>query len=307
MLISVAICTYNRADLLDQTLQHLRQLVAADTLKWELLIVDNNCSDHTQQVIEKHRASLPIRALTEPRQGLSHARNCALDAAEGELLLWTDDDVLVEHNWLTAYAQAIGDYPDAGFFGGPVLPWFAVTPPRWLEANFAVFAGSYAVRSAPPGTLLLQDDAFLPFGANFGLRRSAIGDARFDTRLGRIGTQLISGEEVQFLTHLLQRGQSGIWIDNATVQHYIPADRISERYLRDYYYAKGQSRIRMLPADQQPDPTSLRRKLHKLRLRRWLSTTRSSERWARSFKGMAVTQGMLDEIQQDSQTADHPA
>lgn len=302
MLISVAICTYNRADLLDQTLLQLRQLELADTLEWELLIVDNNCSDHSQQVIEKHQASLPIRALTEPRQGLSHARNCAMDAAEGELLLWTDDDVLVERNWLSAYAQAIGDYPDAGFFGGPVLPWFAIPPPRWLETNFAVFAGSYAVRSAPPGTLLLQDDAFLPFGANFGLRRSAIGDARFDTRLGRIGSQLISGEEVQFLTQLLQQGQCGVWIESAAVQHYIPADRLNEHYLRDYYYAKGQSRIRMLPADQQPDTASLRRKLRKLRLRRWLGTSRNSERWARSFKGMAVTQGMLDEIQQGMQT-----
>ena len=297
MLISVAICTYNRADLLDQTLEQMRHLQLPAGLDWELLVVDNNCSDHTAAVVARYATELPIRALKEPRQGLSHARNCALEAARGELLLWTDDDVLVAPQWLAEYVRAMASHPEAGFFGGPVEPWFTLTPPRWLEVNFAVFAGAYAVRSAPTGTRLLSDDSFLPFGANFALRREVIGDARFDTRLGRIGSQLISGEEVQFLSALIAGGHSGLWIESASVRHYIPPDRINQRYLGDYYYAKGQSRIRMLQPAGYPEAARLRRKLIKLRLKRWTSGTRNSERWARAFKGMAVTRGMLDELQ----------
>jgi glycosyltransferase involved in cell wall biosynthesis len=296
MLISVAICTYNRAELLDQTLDRLRRAEVPNGVDWELLVVDNNCSDHTQEVIGRYRAELPLRALRETRQGLSHARNCAIEAARGELLLWTDDDALVGRQWLSAYAQAAAEYPEAGFFGGPVEPWFAVAPPRWLQSNFAVFAGAYAVRSAPPGTLRLVDETLLPFGANFGLRMDAIGDARFDTQLGRIGTRLIGGEEVQFLSGMLARGVTGVWIEAAPVKHYIPAERISERYLWDYYYAKGQSRIRMLPAAGRPAPAGLRRKLRKQRLKRWTSGSRNTKRWARGFKATAMIRGMLDEL-----------
>jgi len=296
MLISVAICTYNRATLLDQTLDRMRQLRIPDGIDWELLIVDNNCSDDTADVVARYQSTLPIRALSEPEQGLSHARNHAMDAANGELLLWTDDDALVTPDWISAYARANAAHPNADFFGGPVLPWFAVSPPRWLESNFSMFAGAYAVRSAPPGTLLLRDDRLLPFGANFALRRAAIGAARFDTNLGRIGTQLISGEEVQFLSGLLQRGHTGVWVEDAPVRHYLPADRINQRYLWDYYYAKGQSRIRMQVADQRPSTSALKQKLRKARIKRWSSISRNSKRWARGFKGMAVTSGMIDEL-----------
>jgi len=113
MLISVAICTYNRADLLDQTLTRMHQLVTPEGVDWELLIVDNNCSDHTAEVVAKHLPALPIHALSETTQGLSHARNRAIDEASGELLIWTDDDVLIAPDWLSAYAAATSAYPDA--------------------------------------------------------------------------------------------------------------------------------------------------------------------------------------------------
>ena len=296
MLISVAVCTYNRAALLDRTLEEMAKLVVPDDLDWELLVVDNNCSDDTQAVIGRHVDQLPLRALSETRQGLSHARNCAIDAARGELLLWTDDDVLVDPQWLAGYAQAIADYPDADFFGGPVEPWFSVPPPTWLEANFEIFAGAYAVRSAPSGTLMLRDESFLPFGANFALRTASIGDTRFDTQLGRIGTELISGEEVQFLRQMLAAGRHGVWIEAATVRHYIPKDRIDKGYIRDYYYAKGQSRIRMTPVAERPSIGSLRRKWLKAWWKTRTSGSETLKRWARGFKGMVMARGMLDEL-----------
>jgi len=83
MLISVAICTYNRAELLDQTLDRLRRPEAPNGVGRELLMVDNNCSDPAQEVIGRYRAELPLHALRETRQGLSHARNCAIEAARG--------------------------------------------------------------------------------------------------------------------------------------------------------------------------------------------------------------------------------
>ena len=94
MLVTVAICTWNRAALLDQTLARMRALSIPTGTEWELLVVNNNCTDHTDSVIAKHTGALPIRRIAEPTPGLSFARNAALAAAKGEHLLWTDDDVL---------------------------------------------------------------------------------------------------------------------------------------------------------------------------------------------------------------------
>jgi len=76
--ITVAICTWNRARLLDQTLNHMRNLQIPPDVDWELLVVNNNCTDQTDTVIERYEGDLPIRRLFEARPGLSHARNRAL-------------------------------------------------------------------------------------------------------------------------------------------------------------------------------------------------------------------------------------
>src|SRR3954466_10143738 len=106
MLVSVAICTWNRAENLDQTLAGLRGLHVPADVEWELLVVNNNSTDATEEVIARHTAQLPLRRLFERKQGLSNARNCAAAAARGDLLLWTDDDVLVDPDWLAVYVDS---------------------------------------------------------------------------------------------------------------------------------------------------------------------------------------------------------
>src|SRR5437899_2703201 len=103
MRVTVVICTWNRARLLDRTLTAMRRLRIPEATQWELLVVNNNCTDDTDEVIEKHLTHLPIRRLVEPEQGHSNARNRALTVATGDLILWTDDDVEVDPEWLLAY------------------------------------------------------------------------------------------------------------------------------------------------------------------------------------------------------------
>src|SRR5262245_46123603 len=128
MLISVAICTWNRAHLLDQTLSNMRSLLIPRGIEWELLVVNNNCTDDTDDVIARHSSGLPIRRLFEPNPGLSNARNCAVHQARGTLLIWTDDDVLVDSAWMSEYVRAARRYTDVTFFGGRVDPWYADAP-----------------------------------------------------------------------------------------------------------------------------------------------------------------------------------
>ena len=129
-MLTVAICTWNRAALLRQTLEQMTALTIPADVTWELLVVDNNSNDETAVVIGEFVNRLPIRALLESTPGLSNARNTAVAAARGEYILWTDDDVLVDRTWLSAYATAVARYHDACVYGDAVKPWFSETTPR---------------------------------------------------------------------------------------------------------------------------------------------------------------------------------
>ena len=121
-------------------------------IDWEILVVNNNSTDETDDIIEKHVKNLPIRRLFETKAGKSHALNHAIREAQGDYILWTDDDAIVDRNWVSAYAEAFRRWPDAVFFGGPVLPWFDQDPPKWLnEETLPIVASAYAIRDFEEG------------------------------------------------------------------------------------------------------------------------------------------------------------
>ena len=121
-MISICICTYNRSESLWRTLNSLAKQDDIDSGAVEVLIVDNNCTDDTSNVVEAFREKLPIRRVTEFRQGLAHARNRAAADFRGDVLLFTDDDVRFGPGWLAAYRDAIRRFPNADYFGGRILP-----------------------------------------------------------------------------------------------------------------------------------------------------------------------------------------
>lgn len=238
MHITVAICTWNRANLLDQTLTQMRNLRIPEGVTWELLVVNNNCTDETDAVLERHASQLPLRRLLETKQGLSNARNCAIAHATGELLLWTDDDVLVDPEWLAAYVDAAREFPDAAIFGGEVSPWFADPAPKWLETHIYRVGGVYAIRRARPhGAKITADD--YPFGANMAFRTAVLREYSFDPELGRCGNGMRSGDETDVIRRILNAGRSGYWVPTARVEHYVLPSRMRPAYV--YAFERGLS------------------------------------------------------------------
>lgn len=102
--VSIVICTYNRAELLRETLQALPRLHGIG--KAEIVIVDNRSTDHTRSVseyfIKAFQGRIAVRYVYEPRQGLSVARNTGVRAARGEIAAFLDDDAIPEAGWLSA-------------------------------------------------------------------------------------------------------------------------------------------------------------------------------------------------------------
>jgi glycosyltransferase involved in cell wall biosynthesis len=245
--VTVAICTWNRASLLDQTLARLGELAVPDALTWEILVVDNGSSDATGEVLARHASPashLPLRSTREEHRGLSHARNRAVTEARGELIAWTDDDVQVDVDWLAAYAAAAHQLPHADFFGGPILPWFDDTPPAWVAASLPVIGSAFALcdlgSSRAPFSV-----QHLPYGANFAVRTAVQRRHLFDPALGRVGDELLWGDEHDALRRMLADGHTGTWLPEARVRHFVPRERMTLDYVRRYYRGIGRTDVRV--------------------------------------------------------------
>ena len=237
--ITVAICTWNRCHALGETLDGFTRLANPPGACWELLVVNNNCTDQTDDVIHAFEDRLPVRRTFEPEPGLSHARNRAIDEAAGAYIVWTDDDVTVCRDWLVAYAEAFRRWPDAALFGGPIEPWFDGTPPDWLRQVYPAIAGVYAARDFGTEPIPFQSPYVIPWGANYAVRVSDQSRHRYDPALGYRPGKLIGWEETEVIQALLSQGATGWWVPGATLRHRVPKDRQTTKYLRSHFFNRG--------------------------------------------------------------------
>ena len=185
-LISVIICTYNRAEFVGTALKSLCQQTAEKT-QYEVIVVDNNSEDNTRVVTEGFRRSNPnIRYCSEMRQGLSHARNRGWQEANGSYVAYIDDDCKVPTHWLNIAIEIIDQLLPAAF-GGPYYAFYKSPKPYWWKDSYSSFEQSLTPRS-------LRRLEYLR-GGNIFIRRSlleAIGG--FDSRFGMVGQKLAYGE-----------------------------------------------------------------------------------------------------------------
>jgi glycosyltransferase involved in cell wall biosynthesis len=223
-------------------LTSVERLLVPETMRWEMVIVDNGSTDDTPAVVEKFKESLPIKRVFEPNPGLSNARNAGVAAAQGDYILWTDDDVEVEPGWLNAYVTAFERFPDAAVFGGRIIPRLEPPTPAWFEANLEMLSGILAVRNLGEEYLpLSRTGDRIPFGANYAIRSREQKKFLYDPRLGVAPGRRLLGEEVAVMEDILASGSSSYWVPDSKVFHIISPARQTEEYVRDYYVGGGQT------------------------------------------------------------------
>jgi glucosyl-dolichyl phosphate glucuronosyltransferase len=263
-----------------------------------MIVVDNGSTDDSAEVASSFVDRLPIRVVHEAEPGLSRARNAAVRAARGEYVVWTDDDCVVDGQWLTAYVDAFDRWPSAAVFGGPIVPQFEGSPPEWLTRIAAVVGTAYAARDLgnEPTALDVRENR-VPFGANYAVRAIEQRENTYDNRLGRGADLPIAvGEESVLLEGLLNAGAAGRWVPGARVTHCIPDSRQTVQYLNDYFENDGafdEWRRHAANVQGEATPVLQRRALGAEMRFRIAHLTSPPEVWIMHLISAAVTRGQL--------------
>jgi len=225
--VTVAVCTRNRPDDLARCLEAIAEL---DYPSFEVVVVDNAPSDdRTEQLV---RGRFPqVRYVREPRPGLSNARNRAIAEARGEIVAFTDDDVVVDRGWVGAIARVFAENPGVVGLTGLVVPLELETEAQILFEVHGGFGRGFArqlYRYQPghPGTqATYQGTGRFGTGANMAYRRSLFAQiGGFDPALG-VGTSTQGGEDLEMFFRLLRAGHT---------LAYEPAAMVRHRHRRDY-------------------------------------------------------------------------
>jgi glycosyltransferase involved in cell wall biosynthesis len=242
--VTVVLCTYNRCQSLANALQSVSASEMPSSIAWEVLVVDNNSTDQTREVVEGFARRHPgrFRYLFEPTPGKSHALNAGIRDAHGDILAFIDDDVTVEKNWLRNLTGVLVGNAWAGS-GGRILPEKTLSPPPWLPLDGPDnMGGILALFDLGDESIELSQP---PFGTNMAFQKTMFekhGGFRLD--LGpRPGSEL-RNEDTEFGRRLLSAGERLRYEPSAKVYHRVPEERLTTGYFLKFCFDHGRASIR---------------------------------------------------------------
>jgi glycosyltransferase involved in cell wall biosynthesis len=248
--ITVAIRVYNGATRLPAMLDRLRSQIQLESVSWEVLIVDNNSTDNTADVVRDYQSSwisqCQLRYVFEPQQGAAIARRRAIHEASGQIIAFLDDDNLPTPNWVVAAHTFAQMHPKAGAYGSRILPDYEVEPPQNFQ-RISHYLPTMERKNA------FRYDSYkrgLPVGAGLVIRKQVWLDHVTDQIVqGPVGKGFfLKGEETEALSYIKQSSWE-IWYNpEMTIVHKIPKWRLERDYLVNFFRVIGlsQHRFRML-------------------------------------------------------------
>lgn len=243
-MVTVAICTHNRAKFLDDC---LRGLAASNRKQsFPVLVVDNASADDTSAVVARHGVSY----VKEDRIGLSNARNTALSNCKTEYLVFLDDDGIPDEGWCDSIAAGIEQWiPDV--FGGPFGPYYLTEKPPWFLDEY----GS-AHMELEEG---LCEISTCFSGGNMGWRTSLLNElGGFSPHLGMIGGKLGLGEETALQVSMRSRPElRRVFLASMMMHHYVPPFKMQLGYIARRSFQYGYQLFDIDPHDRITAGTSI--------------------------------------------------
>lgn len=232
-IISVVVCTYNRAEVLQRCLQSLADQ-NVDSNLFEVIVVDNNSTDNTLEIVDQYvKINHNFSIVTELNKGLSHARNLGWSVALGQYIAYIDDDANAYPNWISGIIDFVERQPDTGIFGGPYDAFFMGPIPDWFPPEYGKLDLGAVERPIRLGyewivglNMVIRKDLFYEYGG-------------FDVRLGMTGKTTAYGEEVNFFLNMYDNGVQVFYVPSIKVKHLVAEYKMSLNWLLLSGYSAG--------------------------------------------------------------------
>lgn len=250
--ITACICSLDRAAGLGTAFRSLT-VQRVDKSRVELLIVDNGSTLHdavavgSELVAEARSQGFKAVQVVESKMGLAHARNRALQEANGSWIAFMDDDEAADPQWLSTILATVDEQndPKLGCLGGPMLlDWPNDTRPRWFSAPLA---GFFSGLDLGPEERDLNPRVDLLFGGNLIVRRDAVIElGGFAVNLGRSGHESLLGSEDTLIQLTLANNNYRVrYVPHAIINHVILTERLEAAWILKRSFGQGVSETRL--------------------------------------------------------------
>ena len=199
MIITIAICTHNRAQIVCEAIEAVFKF--CNPKDFELIVVDNASTDNTNSRLTELQQKFDFSLIYEEELGLSHARNQAIKHAKMKYIIFLDDDGEVSEGWLDGFLSVINNQDNLGAVGGKIKASYAKKPPSWLTDEGLRFYGEFDLGNE------IKEVTWVP-GGNSAWKLDAVKALNgFNPDLGRIGSSPVLGSEESVIADkLLQEG-----------------------------------------------------------------------------------------------------
>ena len=227
--ISVIICCYNSAWIIRRTLESLKEQRFLASLPYEILLVDNRCTDNTIAIAEEVMKDglVDFSIIKENKPGLAYARRKGIREAKYEYVIYCDDDNLLCPDYVSTVVSFFDKMPEVGAVGGRGIAEFEIEPAAIVKEHLECYA---------VGSQLEHKDWL--WGAGLAMRKELVKDVYNNQKcylVGRKGDKLLSGDDSELVMSIVLRGYKTFALDEIFYIHVLKAERLSEEYFHRLY------------------------------------------------------------------------
>lgn len=221
--LTIVICTYNRSEFIEKCLESFLSQSVSQRM-FDILVVDNNSSDNTKEIVDHFVTKLPnLRYTLEPIQGLSHARNAGIVHTRTEWICYLDDDAYVPVDFIEVQLKIIEEN-NFDVYGGVYLPWFKYGKPKWFHERYGSNKMHYN------RIVELKSHEYLSGGIISFKKELLETFSGFKTNLGMVGEIIGYGEETELQNRIRKAGIPIYYIPSLIIYHVVQEYKLDVKW-----------------------------------------------------------------------------